>query len=67
MVRGLLGEREVLMEVLGTIHFFAIVIAWTYYLQKKIEPWPQWTVIPAYVIHVLGIAVAAFLIGITYA
>lgn len=54
------------METLGMIHFFAIVGSWTYYLQAKIEPWPQWTVIPSYVILIAGIALAAFLVGVAY-
>lgn len=54
------------MEVIGTIHFFAIVVSWAYYLQKKIEPWPQWTFVLAYAILTAGIAVAAFLIGVAY-
>ncbi len=60
-------EGVELMEVIGTIHFFAIVVSWTYYLQKKIEPWPQWTFVLAYVILTAGIGVAAILIGLAYA
>ena len=55
------------MEVIGTMHFFAIVLAWTYYLTEKIEPWPQWTFILGYVILVIGISLAAFLVGTAYA
>lgn len=54
------------MEAIGMIHFFSIVVAWSYYLQEKIEPWPQWTIIPAYVILTAGITVAAFLVGVAY-
>jgi len=56
-----------MMEWLGIIWLLDAVYMWSYYHQRIIAPWPQWTVFPfAYPLHWLGIAIIAGLTGLIF-
>jgi hypothetical protein len=53
-------------EIIGAAHFLTLVGLWSVWLERKIEPWPEWTVILAFVILEVGIVAAAVMVTVAY-
>ena len=53
----------VVADLLGVLAMFVLAVMPVQWIQKKILPWPEWTIIPVFAGYTLWITLSAGLVG----